>query len=165
MMSQLVREILQRRDSSWSVLARSGHHRCGVALLGICCYSEPRQIRVRITTSLLATVFAIMVAFGNVFAGGHKKSKKEWSAEIGQSQVTIKHEGKTVSVVRTGLPNVEETRFLEQDGRKMLAVKSRGEHGPALLQLFDVQTGALKDKVLAFAVKGGKPAWAAPWKE
>ena len=54
---------------------------------------------------------------------GHKKSKKEWSAEIGQSQVTIKHEGKTVSVVRTGLPNVEETRFLEQDGRKMLAVK------------------------------------------
>jgi hypothetical protein len=126
---------------------------------------KPRQIRVRITTSLLATVFAIMVAFGNVFAGGHKKSKMEWSAEIGQSQVTIKHEGKTVSVVRSGLPNVEETRFLEQDGRKMLAVKSRGEHGPALLQLFDVQTGALKDKVLAFAVKGGKPAWAAPWKE
>jgi hypothetical protein len=50
---------------------------------------------------------------------------------------------------RTGLPNVEETRFVEKDGEKMIAVKSRGDHGPALLELFDVHTATLKDKVMA----------------
>ncbi|MGB9275031.1 MAG: hypothetical protein WCC08_07340 [Terrimicrobiaceae bacterium] len=44
-------------------------------------------------------------------------------------------------------------------------MRSRGNHGPAQLELFDVQTGTLRDKVMAFAVEGGKPAWAAPWKE
>ena len=111
------------------------------------------------------TVLGILAA--RSLAGEHRESKKdsEWSADIGQSQVTIKHGEKTVSVVRTGLPDVEETRFVQEDGEKMIAVKSRGDHGPALLELFDVHTGTLKDKVMAFAVKGGKPAWAAPWKE
>lgn len=110
-------------------------------------------------TSLLATIFVLVLAFGNAFAGS------EWTAVVGQGQVTIKHGDKTVSVVRTGLANIEETRFLDQNGRKMLATKSRGNHGPALLELFDVQTGTLKDKVMAFAVEGGQPAWAADWKE
>ena len=110
-------------------------------------------------TSPLAIIFVVVLALGNALAGS------EWTAVVGQSQVTIKHGDKTVSVVRTGLANVEETRFLDQDGRKMLAAKSRGNHGPALLELFDVQTGTLKDKVMAFAVEGGQPAWAADWKE
>jgi hypothetical protein len=114
---------------------------------------------------LLATLFALILAFGSVSAGEHHKKDSGWTADIGQGKVTIKHGKETVSVVRTGLPNVEETRFLELEGKTMLAVKSRGTHGPALLELFEVQTGILRDKILAYAVKGGKPAWAAPWKE
>jgi hypothetical protein len=66
---------------------------------------------------------------------------------------------------RTGLPNVEETRFLQEDGEKMIAVRSRGDCVPALLELFEVNTGTLRDKVMAFVVEGGKPTSAAPWKE
>jgi hypothetical protein len=117
------------------------------------------------TNSLLATIFALIMAFGNASAGEHHKKDSGWTADIGQSKVTIKHGKETVSVVRTGLPNVEETRFINQDGERMIAVKSRAEHGPALLELFDVQTGIRRDKILAYKVKGGKPAWAAPWKE
>lgn len=112
--------------------------------------------------SLLATIFVLVLALGHAFAASNGS---EWTADVGQSQVTIKHGDKTVSVVRPGLPNVEATRFLEENGRKMLATKSRGNHGPALLELFDVQTGTLRDKVMAFAVEGGQPAWAADWKE
>jgi hypothetical protein len=28
------------------------------------------------------------------------------------------------------------------------------------VELFDIKTGALRDKVLAFAIKNGQPAWA-----
>ena len=53
----------------------------------------------------------------------------------------------------------------DENNEKMIAVKSRGDHGPALLELFDVHTGTLKTKVMGFAVEDGKPARAAPWKE
>ena len=34
----------------------------------------------------------------------------------------------------------------DENNEKMIAVKSRGDHGPALLELFDVHTGTLKTK-------------------
>ena len=82
------------------------------------------------------------------------QKKPEWTADIGHCQVTIRHGGKTVSIVRSGLPNVEETRFVQEGGEKTIAVKSRGNHRPALLELFDVHAGTLKDKLKAFAVEG-----------
>jgi hypothetical protein len=46
------------------------------------------------------------------------KKKPEWTADIGHCQVTIRHGGKTVSIVRSGLPNVEETRFVQEGGER-----------------------------------------------
>jgi len=97
---------------------------------------------------------------GIVFAGG-----KEWTADVKQGEVVVKQGGEKMCIVKTQLPFVEETRFLNWQGKKCLAVKSRARHGPAALELFDAHTGALVDKIMAFAVENDKPAWAARWKE
>jgi hypothetical protein len=95
-----------------------------------------------------------------VFAGG-----KGWTADVKQGEVVVKQGGEKMCVVKTQLPFVEETRFLNWQGKQCLAVKSRARHGPAALELFDAHTGALVDKIMAFAVENDKPAWAARWKE
>ncbi len=101
-----------------------------------------------------------MLGLASSSAGG-----KDWKAKVGQGEVAISHGNEKASTVKTQLPNVEETRFLKWEGKKCLAVKSRGNHGPAALELFDAHTGALVDKVMAFAVQNGQPAWAEQWKE
>jgi hypothetical protein len=88
-----------------------------------------------------------------------------WTADVKQGEVVVKQGGEKMCVVKTQLPFVEETRFLNWQGKKCLAVKSRARHGPAALELFDAHTGALVDKIMAFAVENDKPAWAARWKE
>jgi len=95
-----------------------------------------------------------------VFAGG-----KGWTADVKQGEVVVKQGVEKMCIVKTQLPFVEETRFLNWQGKQCLAVKSRARHGPAALELFDAHTGALVDKIMAFAVENDKPAWAARWKE
>jgi hypothetical protein len=95
-----------------------------------------------------------------VFAG-----EKGWTADVKQGEVVVKQGGEKMCIVKTQLPFVEETRFLNWQGKKCLAIKSRARHGPAALELFDAHTGALVDKIMAFAVENDKPAWAARWKE
>ncbi|MGB6222508.1 hypothetical protein [Haloferula sp.] len=56
-------------------------------------------------------------------------------------------------------PNVEETKFInEQD---QIVVKSRGNHGPATVQLFDSKTGRQEGKVMAYEITDDQPLWAA----
>jgi hypothetical protein len=80
------------------------------------------------------------------------------TAVVGQGKVTVMQGGLVVSTLRTAAPNVESQRFIA--GQQQLVVKSRGNHGAANVELFDVRTGVLRDKILAYAIKGGKPAWA-----
>lgn len=81
------------------------------------------------------------------------------TATAGMGSVTIREGGRTVAVCYTASPNVEETRFIsEQD---QIVVKSRGNHGPATVQLFNTRTGAQQGSVMAYEVRGGFPAWAA----
>ncbi len=79
-------------------------------------------------------------------------------AEVGQGQVTIMQGGRVISTLRTAAPNVEGHHF--RSGQQQMVVKSRGNHGPATVELFDVRTGTLRDKVLAFAIQNGQPEWA-----
>ena len=45
-----------------------------------------------------------------------------------------------------------------------IVVKSRGNHGPAAVELFDTRTGILKDKIMAFADSGREaPVGAGIW--
>jgi len=80
-------------------------------------------------------------------------------ASVGQGRVTIREGSRTVSVCTTALPNVEETKFISE--QQQIVVKSRGNHGPATVQLFDTATGAAKASVAAYNIRGGNPSWAA----
>ena len=89
---------------------------------------------------------------------GHPQGYGAMTAEVGQGQVTIMQGGQVVSTLRTAMPNVEEHHFTS--GQQQMVVKSRGNHGPATVELFDVRDGTLRDKVLAFAIQNGQPEWA-----
>ncbi len=81
------------------------------------------------------------------------------TAVKGKGKVTIKEGSRTVAVCSTASPNVEETRFITE--QEEIVVKSRGNHGPATVQLFDTRNGKEKGRVMAYDIRGGKPAWAA----
>ena len=79
-------------------------------------------------------------------------------AVVGQGRVTVKDGARTLCVLHTAAANVEKYEFSR--GKTKIVVKSRGNHGPATVELFDVRTGTLEDKILAYAIKGGRPSWA-----
>ena len=75
----------------------------------------------------------------------------------------ITEKGAPLSSIRTALPVVEEWRFV--NGGKNVVTKSRAEHGPATIELFDTDSGERKGSVPAYTVKNGHPAWAAAYAE
>jgi hypothetical protein len=81
------------------------------------------------------------------------------NAVTSQGGVTIREGGRTLSYCRTAMPNVETTRWHKE--QEQLVVKSRGNHGPATVQLFDSRTGRQQGRVMAYEIRGGKPGWAA----
>lgn len=93
--------------------------------------------------------------YGN---GGYNAGPGAVTAVVGQGQIRIMNGGRTVSTIRTAAPNIEKHHFT--NGKQQMVVKSRGNHGPATVELFDVQTGALRDKVLAYSIEYGNPSWA-----
>lgn len=90
--------------------------------------------------------------------GDHPQGYGRMTASVGQGQVQILQNGQVVSTLRTASPNVESHHFTS--GQSQMVVKSRGNHGPATVELFDTKTGTLRDKVLAFAIENGQPSWA-----
>ncbi len=75
-----------------------------------------------------------------------------------QGGVTISRDGRTISTCRTAMANVERWKFA--NGGTQIVVKSRGNHGPASVEMFDTATGRLRDKVLAFAIRASRVNWA-----
>ena len=84
-------------------------------------------------------------------------------ASVEQGRVRILRDNRTVAVVRPAMPNVERYKFTNSN--QQIIIKSRGNHGPATVELFNISDGSLADKVLAFAIKGGKPSWARGWED
>ncbi|MFN0128699.1 MAG: hypothetical protein ACKV19_18670 [Verrucomicrobiales bacterium] len=81
------------------------------------------------------------------------------TVETAAGTVIIREGGRTVSSFRTALPNVEQTRWASE--QEQIVVKSRGNHGPASVQLFNSRTGAEIARIQAFEIRDGQPAWAA----
>ena len=81
------------------------------------------------------------------------------SSVSGQGTVTILEGQRKVAVCKTTAPNIEQTKFIEEQNK--IVVKSRGNHGPATVQLFDTRTGRELGTVKAFELGNGGPAWAA----
>lgn len=84
------------------------------------------------------------------------------SAETGQGSVTILEGARVLSSFATALPNVEQTRWVQE--QEQIVVKSRGNHGPATVELFDSRTGNLLGSVEAYEAATG-PEWARPMAE
>ncbi|HCN75897.1 MAG TPA: hypothetical protein DIT13_01735 [Verrucomicrobiales bacterium] len=81
-----------------------------------------------------------------------------YTVSVGQGAVTIMEGSRRVSTCYTASPNVENTRFISE--QQQIVVKSRGNHGPATVQLFDTRTGRQEGRVMAYEIRGGFPAWA-----
>ena len=81
------------------------------------------------------------------------------TAETGAGSVTIREGSRVVSSFRTASPNVEQTRWHAE--QEQIVVKSRGNHGPATVQLFNSRSGRELGRVMAYDIRNGQPAWAA----
>ena len=90
--------------------------------------------------------------------GGSGNYGQPLVAQVGQGKVTILEGSRTVATCTTAMPNVEETKFINE--QQQIVVKSRAAHGPATVQLFDTQTGAQQSRVAAYNIRGGNPSWA-----
>ena len=67
--------------------------------------------------------------------------------------------GEVLCVVRPKLRNVEKWKLVQDDSA--IVIKSRsGPHGPAAIELFDVDTGELKETVMTYGIAAGRPSWA-----
>ena len=67
--------------------------------------------------------------------------------------------GEIVSVVRPKLRNVEKWKLVQND--TAIVIKSRSDpYGPAAIELFDVDTGELKESVMTYGIAAGRPNWA-----
>jgi hypothetical protein len=67
--------------------------------------------------------------------------------------------GKVLSVVRPKYPRVEKWKLVRQD--TAIVIKSRSDpYAPAAVELFDVDTGELKQIVMTYGLAAGQPAWA-----
>lgn len=76
----------------------------------------------------------------------------------GQGTVVIMEGSHKVAVCNTASPNIEQTRFINEQNQ--IVVKSRGNHGPATVELFNTRTGRLEGTVKAYELANGGPSWA-----
>ena len=67
--------------------------------------------------------------------------------------------GEIISVVRPKHRNVEKWKLVRNE--TAIVIKSRSDpYGPAAIELFDVDTGELKDIVMTYGIAAGRPNWA-----
>jgi hypothetical protein len=106
---------------------------------------------------------AALQALENASQGRPQSSQpyygQPYRASIGQGSVAIMEGQRRVSTCYTIAPFVEKTRFINE--QQQIVVKSRGNHGPATVQLFDTRTGRQEGTVMAYELAQGGPNWAA----
>jgi hypothetical protein len=78
---------------------------------------------------------------------------------VEESGVRVLRNGKTLCVVHPKLPKVEQWKLVENGNA--IVVKSRAQpEGLAAVELFDTNTGALKERLMSYAFYTGRPTWA-----
>ena len=80
------------------------------------------------------------------------------SVVVVKGGVNIRRDGKLLSQPRTKFPDVRGWKLVRQNAA--IVVKSGVGREPSLVELFDVRTGRMLEKVKATAIKDGKPGWA-----
>ena len=113
--------------------------------------------------TILASLAALLIfGAGCAVSPAPKKSYRPLDVSVEHAGVRLLRRGMTVCLIRTDLPNVERWEIV--NGNTEIIIKSRGEGGPAAVELFDTQSGILKGKVMEHAIHDGQPAWAAGFK-
>ena len=78
---------------------------------------------------------------------------------VEKSSVRVLRNGQTLSVIKPKMPRVEHWKLVQND--TAIVIKSRTSNvAPAIIELFDINSGALIDSVMAFSLYTGQPAWA-----
>ena len=111
----------------------------------------------KLPSGILAGVTLLLIA-GCTIAPPRQRGYADLQVNVEQASVRLLRNEMTVALIRTQLPNVENWKLI--NGNTEIVVKSRGNHGPAAVELFDTRTGILKDKIMAFAIQDRKPQWA-----
>lgn len=101
--------------------------------------------------------------FTNSVADTSTGESSPYEGKVIPGGVEIYELGTKITTLKSELPNVEDWKFVS--GGSQVVIKSRAAHGPAAVQLYDVAGGVLKEKVMAFEIKDGKPEWAASYAE
>jgi hypothetical protein len=78
---------------------------------------------------------------------------------VEQSSVRVLRNGKTLSVIKPKLPSVEQWKLV-QNGTAIVIKSRANRQDPAAVELFDISTGALKERLMTFALYTGQPTWA-----
>ncbi len=85
------------------------------------------------------------------------------TVSIEQGRVRVMRGGKTLCSLVPAMTVVE--RYELVNNTQQIIIKSRGNHGPATVELFNLSDGTLADQVLAYAINNSQPAWARGWEE
>jgi hypothetical protein len=108
---------------------------------------------------ILAGLTALLVSgVGCAFSPAPRRGYAAVDVTVEQAGVRLLRKGMTVCLIRTQLPNVEAWKVISRNTE--IVIKSRGDYGPAAVELFDTQTGVLKGRVMAYVIQNGQPEWA-----
>jgi hypothetical protein len=78
---------------------------------------------------------------------------------VEQGGVRVLRNGQTLSIIHPKLAKVEQWKIVQND--TAIVIKSRTSNdGPAAVELFDINTGALIERLMTFAMYTGRPSWA-----
>ena len=108
---------------------------------------------------ILASLAALLIFdAGCAVSPAPKGGYPPLDVSVEQASVRLLRRGMTVCLIRTELPNVERWEIINNNME--IVIKSRGERGPAAVEVFDTQSGILKGRVMEYAIHNGQPAWA-----
>jgi hypothetical protein len=79
---------------------------------------------------------------------------------VEQSSVRVLRNGKTLCVIKPKLPRVEQWKLVQNDTAIVIKSRAHNNQDPAAVELFDISTGALKERLMTSALYTGQPTWA-----
>jgi hypothetical protein len=110
-------------------------------------------------SAILASLTALLISgAGCAVSPAPKRGYAPLDVSVEQPGVRLLRRGMTVCLIRTDLPKVERWEIINRNTE--IVIKSRGDRGPAAVELFDTQSGILKAKVMEYAIRNGQPEWA-----
>ena len=110
-------------------------------------------------TLIQATLATVLIfSVGCAVSPAPKRGYPPLEVSVEQAGVRLLRRGMTVCLIRTDLPKVERWEIINRNTE--IVIKSRGERGPAAIELFDTRSGILKGKIMEYAIRNGQPEWA-----